>query len=239
MVASRTQIGIIAGTLIVFGLGLTLYKSISLGLPLVPSQYRDVWTIESKVSFQPSEGAVEVLLTLPEQHNGWVTLNENYSSSGFGFTVREDDFGSHARWTKKTVTEPTLMYYKAQVYQDSSNLTPPGLSTTLPSQRKLTHSEKKAFGILVKRLREKSSDDESFVSQLLLEFLDSENNQDIQFILRSAHQGKTDAIQQLLSMGTLLAVDIGIDTPVDHPFNQFPFLFCIQCRHTIISFGTI
>ena len=142
MVASRTQIGIIAGSLIVFGLGLTIYKSISLGLPLVPSQYRDVWTIESKVRFQPSQGPVEVLLALPEHHNGWVTLNDNYASSGFGFTVHEDDFGSHARWTKKSVTEPTLMYYKAQVYQDSSNLTPPGLSTTLPPQRKLTQARR-------------------------------------------------------------------------------------------------
>lgn len=205
MVASRMQIGIIAGTLIVFGLGLTIYKSISLGLPLVPSQYRDVWTIESKVRFQPSEGPVEVLLALPEHHNGWVTLNDNYASSGFGFTILQDDLGSHARWTKKTVTESTLMYYKAQVYQDSSNLTPPGLSTTLPPQRKLTHSEEKAFEILVERLREKSNSDESFVSLLLQEFINSENNQDIQFILRSSHQGKADAIQQLLTFAGIPA----------------------------------
>ncbi len=100
MVASKTQIGIIAGLLISFGLGLTIYKSITLGLPLIPQQYRDVWTIEAKASFSPTEDPVEVTLTLPEDHNGWVTLNENYSSSGFGFTILEDDLGSHARWTK-------------------------------------------------------------------------------------------------------------------------------------------
>lgn len=199
MVASRTQIVIIAGTLILFGLGLTLYKSISLGLPLVPSQYRDVWTIESKVSFQPSDGSVEVQLTLPDEHNGWETLNENYSSSGFGFTIVEDDSGDHAKWTKQTVTDPTVMYYKAQVYEDASKLIPPGLSTELPSLRKLTSSEEKAFEVLVSRLRKKSTDDEGFVSLLLNEFLDSNDNQDIQFILRSAHQGKAEAIAQLLT----------------------------------------
>ena len=70
--ASKTRIGIIAGTLIIFGLGVTLYKSITLGLPLLPEQYRDVWTIESKVTFEPSKGPVEVTLTLPEDNNGAV-----------------------------------------------------------------------------------------------------------------------------------------------------------------------
>ncbi|MFT5710739.1 MAG: hypothetical protein ACI8QT_001438 [Halioglobus sp.] len=205
MVASRIQIGIIAGGLIVFGLGLTLYKSISLGLPLVPGQYRDVWTIESKVSFNPAEGPVEVLLTLPEDHNGWVILNENYSSSGFGFTILEDDFGSHARWTKKTVTEPTSMYYKAQVYQETRRLIPSGLSTKLPELKKLTSSEEKAFELLVNQLRETSTDDETFVILLLQAFLTAKDNQDIQFILRSAHEGKIGTIQQLLTFAGIPA----------------------------------
>ena len=76
MVASKTQIGIIAGLLISFGLGLTLFKSITLGLPLIPQQYRDVWTIEAKASFSPTEDPVEVTLTLPEDHNGWMTLKD-------------------------------------------------------------------------------------------------------------------------------------------------------------------
>jgi hypothetical protein len=199
MVGSRAKIGIIAGSLIIFGLGLTIYKSIALGLPLIPSQYQDVWTIEAKASFQPTEGPVDVSLTLPENHNGWVVLNENYSSSGFGFTVAEDDLGSHARWTKQTVQDRTSIYYKSQVYEDSSLLIPPGLSTKLPKMQKLAKDQEKAFVLFVSRLREKSTDDENFTSLLLQEFINGEDNQEIQFILRTAHQGKIDAIQQLLT----------------------------------------
>ena len=99
MTTPKTQINVIAGLLIVFGVGLTLYKSITLGLPLLPEQYREVWTIESKIHFNPGEGPVEVELSLPGGYNGWYTLNENFSSSGFGFTVLENKDGSRrARW---------------------------------------------------------------------------------------------------------------------------------------------
>lgn len=199
MVASRIQIALIAGAFIFFGLGLTLYKSISLGLPLVPSQYQDVWTIDSKVSFHPSEGPVEISLTLPEDHNGWATLNENFASSGFGFTVLADDLGSHARWTRQSVNDPTSLYYKVQVYEQASNLVPPGLSTKLAKLPKMTAPEKQAFEFFVNNLREKSTDDESFVSLLLQEFLNSKDNQEVQFILSSSHQGKINAIQHLLT----------------------------------------
>ena len=198
MVASRTRIAIIAGTLIIFGLGVTLYKSITLGLPLLPEQYRDVWTIESKVTFDPSEGPVEVTLTLPEDNNGWIILNENFSSSGFGFTIVEDDLGSHAQWTRQDVKNPTTMYYKAQVYEQPGELAQPDMPSTLKKMHKLTSDQKQAFEFFVNGLREKSIDDESFVSLLLTAFLNSEENQEIQFILRSAHEGTINAIQQVL-----------------------------------------
>jgi hypothetical protein len=205
MVGSKSQVGIIAGALIVFGLGLTFYKSITLGLPLVPDQYRDVWTIESKVSFEPSDGPVEVSLTLPGDDNGWITLNENFSSSGFGFTILKDDLGSHASWTRQTVVNPTTMYYKTQVYEQSSGLSPPGMSTGLPKLQKLSSDEQRAFEFFVKSLREKSVDDENFVGLVLQAFLNSEQNQEVQFILRSAYEGKINAIQQVLTFAGIPA----------------------------------
>jgi len=205
MVASKTQILVIAVTLIVFGLGLTLYKSITLGLPLIPDQYQDVWTIESKVSFQPADGPVEVALSLPGDHNGWANLNENFSSSGFGFTVIEDELGRHARWTKQTLDDPATVYYKIQVYQQSRELASPSASPTLPKLLKLTEDQEKAFAFFVGNLREKSVDDESFVSLLLQEFLSGTTNQEVQFILNSTHVGKINAILQLLTFAGIPA----------------------------------
>ncbi|MBP6724685.1 MAG: UUP1 family membrane protein, partial [Halioglobus sp.] len=99
--ASKTQIAFIAGTLFLLGVGLTLYKAFSLGFPLVPGEYREVWTIESKVSFTPSKDQpVQVDLTLPAPRAGWVLLEEHFASSGFGFTVADEANRRKARWTR-------------------------------------------------------------------------------------------------------------------------------------------
>lgn len=198
MLASRVQIGIIAGGLIAFGLGLTLYKSLSLGLPLIPAQYQDVWTIESKVSFYPTEGPVEVSVGLPDAENGWVTLNENFASSGFGFTVEEKAGQREARWTKQSVTDFTTVYYKTQVYDQNNARNPQGRATDLPGLPRLSDTQRKAFDLFVLQLREKSSDERSFVGLLLREFA-SDANPDVEFILSDLHESKLNAVRYLLS----------------------------------------
>jgi len=65
-VSSKLQISLVAGILIALGLGLTLYKKIELGFPLLPGQRQAVWTLESKISFKPVGGPVEISLALPE-----------------------------------------------------------------------------------------------------------------------------------------------------------------------------
>ena len=104
------QVALIAGLLISLGVGLTLYKAINFGFPLLPGQYRDVWTVETKTSFQPRlKGPIEVELVLPTLLAGWSNLDEYFASSGFGFSVVDDltDTGSvsvsrRARWTRET-----------------------------------------------------------------------------------------------------------------------------------------
>ena len=51
MFSTRVQAILVASMLIGLGLGLTLYKAISLGFPLLPGEYRVVWTLESKINF--------------------------------------------------------------------------------------------------------------------------------------------------------------------------------------------
>lgn len=198
MVASRTQIGIIAGGLILFGLGLTLYKSISLGLPLLPEKYQDVWTVESKISFYPTDGPAEVSLSLPENDNGWVILNENFASSGFGFTVATTEDSRAALWTKQTVSDFTTVYYKTQVYDQDAVRTPQNLSEELADLPRLSDTQRKAFDLFVKQLREKSTSDTGFVVLLLQEFA-SGNNQDVEFILSDLHESRVNAIRYLLT----------------------------------------
>lgn len=204
MVASKTQIRLVAGLLIAFGLGITLYKSFSLGLPLLPQQYQDVWTIESKINFKPGEGPIEAVLSLPKGYNGWVTLNENYSSSGFGFTVVEQDTERSARWTRSELAEPTTLYYKFQAYKAADTSLP-----SLPAELAPSDSDQakpsKAMAPYIDHLREQSSDDKTFTSLLLLDFFSKETSQQAGFILSELSLNKLDVVLQLLSQAGIPA----------------------------------
>ncbi len=175
MINSKVQIGLIAGVLIALGIGLTLYKAISLDLPLVPDQYREVWTIESKTSFTPTRTGnssqtatpVNVELRLPSAQAGWVILEEHFASSGFGFSIVEQGDANVARWTRQSLDRPTTLYYKMQIYRASDNLALPGLPVSVAQKPLLEPDQQAAMDRLLDRLQQQSSDIESFVQLLL------------------------------------------------------------------------
>lgn len=183
MIASRTQIGIVAGVLILFGLSLTAYKVIRLDLPLWPGESREVWTIESKVNFKPSDdGPVEVELQLPQALGGWVLLEEHFASSGFGFSVLDDTSGKVARWTRQTLDNPTTLYYKAQAYRAHSDALP-GFPVSEPDPPMLEADQRAAMERLVDELRERSTGAATFTPLLIQELSSPQPGQDAEFLL--------------------------------------------------------
>ena len=81
-ISPRLQISLVAGILITFGLALTLYKNIELGFPLSPGQQQTVWKVESKISFEPIDGPVNISMALPQAQAGWQLFNV---ASGYMF----------------------------------------------------------------------------------------------------------------------------------------------------------
>ena len=225
MINSKAQIGLIAGVLFALGIGLTLYKSMVLDLPLVPDQYREVWTIESKTSFAPSRSrgdssndssisgqgnsAVNIELELPAGQAGWVILEEHFASSGFGFSIvnksAEQGEGSVARWTRQQLDRPTTLYYKMQTYRASENLELPSLPRTLKSKPLLEPDQQAAMDRLLDRLQQQSSDTESFVRLLLQVFIQDSPDQDSLFLLDSYEDDSLTLIMDMLAMAEISA----------------------------------
>ncbi len=204
MKASRYQMGLIAGALFLFGIGLTLYKAISLGFPLLPGESRQVWTIESKINFRPSGGPVQVDLTLPQGLGGWVILEEYFASSGFGFTVAESERGRTARWTRQSLDHSTTLYYKMQVYRPVDALLEDITPGEIDRQR-LEKDQLAATERLITLLRERSSDDRSFVSLLIKEFNAQAPDMDAQFLLGSFEEPHLSVLQTVLAYAAIPA----------------------------------
>ena len=201
------QVVLIAGLLISLGLGLTLYKAINLGFPLLPGEYSDVWTVETKANFRPSSNsAVEVELVLPKMLAGWTNLDEHFASSGFGFSIIDGQADTRlmadsrrARWTRQSLDRPTTLYYKMQLYRSADSTQLPDFPVFNPVQPRLKPDQQAAMERLVFKLAEKSSDQERFTSLLIQEFLRDSPDQDTLFLLDSYQEDALTVIMDVLA----------------------------------------
>lgn len=181
MMSSKLQISLVAGLLIAVGLGLTLYKTIELDFPLLPGEKQDVWTLESKITFNPGDGPVEIALALPETQAGWVMLDEYFASSGFGFSVEDDAGKRQAKWTRQSQEHPTTLYYKLQVYRaDTSGLGASPVPSVMSPE--LSADRRTAMERVVSSLRERSSGPVSFTALLLQQLAQGGMDQDAAFL---------------------------------------------------------
>jgi len=113
----RAQVFIIALLLIAAGVGLTVYKSVTLGFPLMPGEYRKVWTVEAKVQFDAEGGPVTASLALPRVQKHMRILGENFSAGGYGFEIEEGEGDYRAVWSRREAHGPQHLFYKLSVYQ--------------------------------------------------------------------------------------------------------------------------
>ena len=201
------QVVLIAGLLISLGLGLTLYKAINLGFPLLPGEYSDVWTVETKANFRPSSNSVvEVELVLPKMLAGWTNLDEHFASSGFGFSIIDGQADTRlmadsrrARWTRQSLDRPTTLYYKMQLYRSADSTQLPDFPVFNPVQPRLKPDQQAAMERLVIKLAKKSSDQERFTSLLMQEFLRDSPDQDTLFLLDSYQEDALTVIMDVLA----------------------------------------
>lgn len=188
--SAKVQVYILSGILIALGLGLTAYKSRDLGFPLLPGEYRTVWTIEAKVSFNADGNAVRASLALPRVQPHMRLLDESFSSSGFGFQLEEVDGQHRAIWSKREARGPQHLFYKMSAY-GRDDLTIVDLPSPAPVINKpiMDSSQQAALRLaaesLINRALDISADRTTFTYQLL-RLLNDRHDQDAG-VVRSAY----------------------------------------------------
>lgn len=167
----RAQVFIIALLLIAAGVGLTLYKSTALGFPLLPGEYRRVWTIEAKVQFDADGGPATVSLALPRVQKHMRILGENFSAGGYGFEIDESEGDYRAVWSRREASGPQHQFYKLAVYQrdhiskKAGALPAPEVNQSLRDELQQSPSLS-AMESLIEQAHQLSADNRGFVEQL-------------------------------------------------------------------------
>ncbi|MBL4781059.1 MAG: inactive transglutaminase family protein [Porticoccaceae bacterium] len=167
--SSRAQVYLLALVFIASGLGLTLYKNLSLNLPLSPGSLTRVWEIEAKVTFFATQQAITVDLALPQPRHSYQIIDETFTSSGYGFDIRSDGEQRRAIWTRRQAADQQALYYKLKITQQKVKpaLSEPPKASIIPDKVIWSPAQESAAATLISRARALSADPISFATQLL------------------------------------------------------------------------
>lgn len=118
---SRGLFYFVTAILFLAGILLIGYQRVTFDIPFVPSDERQIWTVEARVEFEPKDNAAtEVVLALPAVQPGFTQLEQTTASLGYGVNYVKKDGSNFVEWTKRNPQGLQIVYYRADILVDKS-----------------------------------------------------------------------------------------------------------------------
>lgn len=169
----------LAALFTLIGLALFIYKSQWLNFPITPNETVNSWHIEAKLEFEADDAPVKVDFFIPKNTENYAIVDEHFISDGYGIKIK-DSKHSNSRvltWTKRLADEKQILFYRAILYEVVS--ASGNKAKALPIIQELFYQSPEfkalatdtpsymALNNLIQTIEAQSSDDHSFVEQLL------------------------------------------------------------------------
>ena len=199
----KLKVYVVALLLALVGLSMALYKHFALGFPLFPDQKVGIWTVESKVEFEAAGSEVLVSLALPDSQQGIEITNENFTTSGYGFTeIDQPDGSRRAQWTRRKADGRQVLYYRLQIYPAALDQAPDVAPPGPPMPPEFDSAQATSASALLDEIHQLSANNETFVTQLLRSLTVEPLNENAAFLLGEHHSPQHIAATalQLLSL---------------------------------------
>ena len=176
---SRPVLYLLVLALFSVGVTLIIYRNVSQGVPLLPSENRSVWFVDAKIDFRATGGPVTVSFALPVNQPGFTILRENLISPGYGVAIVSRDDERRAEWTIAEASGRQTLYYKAQFAADNKLLPLPELGPPLANSNilQLEGAAAEAARQVLEAASSKGSGPVSLARQLLKILTAEEPNQ--------------------------------------------------------------
>lgn len=200
---------LLALALVVFALVLGGYKVIRLGLPLLPSEEIEVWSVEARLFFKAKGKPVKVRFALPKAPPGFLILDEDFVSGRYGLTIHEEKGNRFAEWVVRRAKGEQTLYYHLQLTRAPAAETPGEVAKqktkralpAAPAVPEYSPDIAPAVTALLDEVRQKSADTLTFTRELLLRLNAASPDANVQILLRDVKtpQEKIERIRQLLA----------------------------------------
>lgn len=202
LIVRGIHVKLLALLLVAAGLGLCWFKVTRLGLPLVPTEKADVWTVEARIQFKAQkDSAVKVRFFIPRQPAGFTVVDENFVSGNYGLTTEDDGVHRSAEWAVRKVNGYQVLYYRIHLSRDPSVQPIPAESITEPE---VNHPDfpdalQSAAKGLMNEVLKKSADGKSFVREMLAR-LNAPSADPNSMLLRQGIENPQDWVSRVIDL---------------------------------------
>ncbi|MDW8478726.1 MAG: inactive transglutaminase family protein [Xanthomonadales bacterium] len=176
---------LLAALLTLLGGGAIAYKASVLGLPLLPDEQAEVWTVQARVHFQPRRQANSVRLRIPRRTPGFTIIDERFIAPGYAMLAEEDEGGRSVRWTIRRASGPQYLYFRATVVRGGSPDLQEG-RPVLAERPALEEPFATAAAALLEEVRQGSADIASFARELVRRFNEPAPSQEVALLTQLA-----------------------------------------------------
>ncbi|MCF7221362.1 inactive transglutaminase family protein [Marilutibacter chinensis] len=179
---NRWHLRILAFALAAAAIGLIGYKTRVLGYPLVPAEEVESWVIEARLGFEPDGRAIKAELAIPADPPGFMLIDENFVSRGYGVQTERRDDNRVALWSIRRATGQQALYYRATVARHSEEPEPQAVPA-LEQAPEYDELEGAAVQAILDEVRSKSADIATFSSLLVKMLASPAPDENVQLLL--------------------------------------------------------
>ncbi|MCP5002876.1 MAG: inactive transglutaminase family protein [Planctomycetes bacterium] len=205
---SKIQFYIIIFFLVLVGFGLTCYKAVFFGFPLLPGQHEEIWIVEAKIAFTAKGDPVKASFHIPSVTPDYAIQSEDFASTNYGFSKTKNEYGWRANWYAREMRGIQTLYYRVQFFGSlrfNHALIENG--PTLGSVPFFEEPYRTAVNTLIEQVRSHSADTATFTGELLKSLNSPTRSQNVNLLLRehSSIESKTELILKLLTRAEIPA----------------------------------
>lgn len=135
--------------LILLGGGVFLWKTVALGLPMLPSEPEGLWQVQLEISARGSGRRGSIRAWLPSPERVQRIFGEQFETGDLRFSIREETSGRQAIWSGRLSDVKRVSYtFRVQVFPTKIEI-PPDANKQLPPKDLLKEYTKREPGLPV------------------------------------------------------------------------------------------
>lgn len=194
------HVKILAAILASIALGLCYYKVTRLGLPLLPTQQAEVWTVEARIEFKARrDSPVKVRLAIPRSPVGYTVVHESFVASSYGLTTEDDGTNRIAQWAVRKMRGWQVLYYRIQLARDPTRAGSPSPPPVVLEPVAFPEPLLSAVEAVLTEVQSKSADAATFSRELLSRLNNAAGDGNVN-LLRQDVQEPSDWVRRLVDL---------------------------------------